>query len=125
MPDIAHMVGSDLAVDATGDILTSDGAELGQERVLRRLFTSPFAYVWSPDYGAGLARFLGNPMAPARISAVTRTQMFKEASVARSPAPVITVQAQPDGTVVETIQYVDTTSQQVTRIGPFSVSSSG
>jgi hypothetical protein len=125
MPDIAHTMGSDLLVDATGDIQTSDGLELGQERVLRRLFTAPFAYVWSPDYGAGLARFLGNPMASARIAAVTRAQMFQEASVARSPAPIISVQARPDGTVLETIQYVDTTTQQVSRVTPFTVSPAG
>jgi hypothetical protein len=68
--DISHIPGNDLLVDATGDIATSDGSQLGQERVLRRLFTNPGAYIWHLQYGAGLARFLGRPMAAARIRAV-------------------------------------------------------
>jgi hypothetical protein len=107
MPDISHTFGSDLTLGPTGDLAVSDGAQLGQERVLRRLLTNPQGYVWHPTYGAGLARFLGMPMAPQRMGAITRAQMFQEAAVAQDPAPQVTVAAQKDGTVVESIAYVD------------------
>lgn len=107
MPELAHSFGHDLVVSATGDLALSSGTQEGQERVLRRLLTNPGDYVWHGDYGAGLARFLGQPIAASRIAAVSRSQMFKEAAVARSPAPTIEVAGSPDGTVVETITYVD------------------
>lgn len=107
MPDISHLYGNDLTVDATGDIATSEGSQLGQERVIRRLLTSPSDYLWHATYGAGLARFIGQPVAGHRIGAVTRSQMFKETAVQRNPAPVITVQVDPGGTVTESIKYVD------------------
>jgi hypothetical protein len=110
--DISHIPGNDLLVDATGDIATSDGSQLGQERVLRRLFTNPGAYIWHLQYGAGLARFLGRPMAAARIRAVIRSQMYQEAAVARLPAPVITVRPGRDGIFVANIQYIDANTGQ-------------
>jgi hypothetical protein len=110
--DISHIPGNDLLVDATGDIATSDGSQLGQERVLRRLFTNPGAYIWHLQYGAGLARFLGRPMAAARIRAVIRSQMYQEAAVARLPAPVISVKPGRDGIFVANIQYIDANTGQ-------------
>src|SRR5690348_5829553 len=97
MADISHQWGSDLTVGPTGDLASVSGPLLGQQRVLRRLLTSPGDYIWQPDYGAGLARFIGQPVNALQIRAVVRSQIFKEAEVARSPEPVIDVQASPDG----------------------------
>lgn len=107
MADISHTFGEDLQVDATGDLLVSSGSQLGQERVLRRLLSNPQSYIWSPTYGAGLARFLGHPAAKTRIEAVIRAQMSLEAAVAQNPPPVVTVIVDPGGTVTATIKYVD------------------
>lgn len=111
MADISHTFGQDLSVDATGDLATSDGSQLGQERVLRRLLSNPGAYIWWLDYGAGLAQFIGRPAAPRRIAAVTRAQMFREAAVAQSPLPTVTITAGKDGTFTESISYVDAQTQ--------------
>ena len=62
---------------------SATGPLLGQQRVLRRLLTSPGDYIWQLDYGAGLARFIGQPVNPLQIKAVIRSQIFKEAAVAR------------------------------------------
>ncbi len=107
MADISHTYGSDLSVDATGDLAVSDGSQLGQERVIRRLLTNPGNYLWSLTYGAGLARFIGKPAAPRRMAAITRSQMFQEAAVARNPLPTVRISTFPDGTMTESIQYVD------------------
>ena len=48
-------------------------------------------------YGAGLARFIGQPTNPLQIKAVIRSQIFKEAGVARQPEPLIDVQVAPGG----------------------------
>ena len=45
MPDISQLIGADLAVSATGDLLTSTSIALSQERVLRRLMTNPGDYL--------------------------------------------------------------------------------
>lgn len=110
MPDISHLYGGDLALAAGGDLATVAATPLGQQRVLRRLLTSPGDYLWNPAYGAGLGRFVGQPANAARIRSVIRSQMFQEAAVARTPAPVIDVAAQPDGSVTVAILYADATT---------------
>src|SRR5580704_2874141 len=110
MADASHQWGSDLAIGATGDLSTADGSLLGQQRVLRRLLTNPGDYIWQLDYGAGLARFIGQSISPLQIRAVIRSQIFKEATVARQPEPLINVQVAPSGasgTVYVYIRYVD------------------
>jgi len=113
--DIFQLWGADLATGPTGDLMLTTDAQRGQQRVLRRLLTSPGDYVWQPDYGAGLARFIGEPGNATRIRAVIRSQIFKETAVARSPEPVIDVDFSPAGavgTVYVHIRYVDAPSGQ-------------
>jgi phage baseplate assembly protein W len=101
----------------------ASGPLLGQQRVLRRLLTNPGDYIWHLDYGAGLAQFIGRPVSPLQISAVIRSQIFKESAVARQPEPVIDVQLSPGGgtgTVYVYIRYVDADSTQ-TQVLSFSV----
>jgi phage baseplate assembly protein W len=124
MSDASHQWGSDLVTGPTGDIGTVFGPALGQQRVLRRLLTNPGDYIWQPDYGAGLARFIGQPVNTLQIKAVIRSQIFKEATVARQPEPVIDVQISPDGgagTVYVHIRYVDAESSLTQNLS-FSVS---
>jgi phage baseplate assembly protein W len=123
MADLSHQWGSDLSLGPTGDVASASGQLLGQQRVLRRLLTNPGEYIWQLDYGAGLARFIGRPVNPQQISAIVRSQIFKEASVARQPEPVINVQVSPGGaagTVYVYIRYVDADSGQ-TQVLSFSV----
>lgn len=112
MADIAHQWGSDLTAGPTGDLAVSDGSALGQQRVLRRLLTNPGDYIWQLDYGAGLGRFVGKPASPAEISAVIRSQIFKESVVARTPEPTIDVQLDQNGDVYVHLRYSDAASAQ-------------
>lgn len=107
MADIFHQFGDDLAVGPSGDLRPVEGALLGQQRVLRRLLTNPGDYIWQPEYGAGLARFVGRPAAASAIEAVVRSQIFREAAVARDPAPVVEVAADQAGTVYVHVRYAD------------------
>ena len=121
--DIAHGWGSDLQSGPTGDLALVGGTALSQQRLLRRLLTNPGDYVWHPEYGAGLARFVGQPGDAQRIRAVIRGQMFREPTVARSPEPVIDVRISPDGavgTVFVHVRYVDEPSGR-TELLSFSV----
>lgn len=111
--DIAHIWGADMQSGPTGDLALVDGMGWSQQRLLRRLLTNPGDYVWHPEYGAGLARFIGQPGNEQRIRAVIRGQIFREAAVARTPEPVIDVRVSPDGaagTVYVHIRYVDAPS---------------
>ena len=112
MPDIFHQYGGDLAIGPGGDRAIVDAARLGQQRVLRRLLTNPGDYLWNAQYGAGLAQFVGQPASAARIKSVIRSQIFQEAAVAASPAPVISVQAAADGSVTAQVQYADSAGGQ-------------
>lgn len=120
MPDLSHEFGADLEVGPTGDLAVAQGAAQGRQRVLRRLLTNPGDYIWQPDYGAGLGRFVGSPAAPERIRAVVRSQIFREPAVARSPEPVVEVQADGQGRVFVAIRYADADSGATQSLG-FSV----
>ncbi len=123
MPDLSHQWGADLSVGSTGDLAVAMGAALGQQRVLRRLLTNPGEYIWQLDYGAGLARFIGQPANPLQIQALIRSQIFKESAVARTPEPIIDVSISPGGaagTVYVYIRYQDAGSGQ-TQVLSFSV----
>lgn len=110
MPDIAHLWGEDVQTSATGDLLAVNGTDLGTQRVLRRLLTNPGDYIWQPDYGAGLRRFIGQTTNVDAIRAAIRSQIFKESVVARTPEPSIDVSTYPGGAVFVSIQYADATS---------------
>ncbi len=124
MSDISHLWGADLSIGPTGDLAVVAAAALGQQRVLRRLLTNPGDYIWDLGYGAGLSQFVGQPANALQIRAVIRSQIFKEAVVARTPEPVIDVQIAPAGAagiVYVHVRYVDAPSGQ-TQILSFSVS---
>lgn len=117
--DLAHWMGSDLNVAASGDLLTVTGVAKSQQRILRRLLTNgPIRpslsgdYIWETGYGAGLAAKIGSPFTPRSVQALIRAQIFLEAAVARSPAPSITVTPFNTGMFVE-IQYTDSDTGQI------------
>lgn len=114
MPDLYHYWGDDLQVSPAGDLATVDGTTLGEQRVLRRLLTNPGDYVFHPDYGAGLPAKIGTVQDTASLVALIRSQMFQEAVVAATPAPVISVTpiAGSLGAVSISIQYADATTGQ-------------
>lgn len=107
MPDLQMSWAGDLSASPTGDIVTVNGPALGTERVLRRLLTNPGDYLWHPEYGAGLARFVGQPIDAASIQALVREQMRLEPAVATEPEPVILVQSDPGGSLSMQIRYAD------------------
>lgn len=111
MPDIAHDFGADVILAPNGDISLASGTMLTRQRALRRLLTNPGDYIWDVNYGAGLGNMIGQPVFAARITAIVRQQMFQEATVARSPPPVVSVTSTRDGSglVQAAISYVDLT----------------
>jgi phage baseplate assembly protein W len=110
MTDISHTIFQDLSASSTGDLLACSGVEQGKQRVLRRLLTNPGDYIWHPDYGAGLARQVGELADIKRVRALIRGQMLQEAAVAQSPEPEITV-IQIQGGLQCAIRYTDAGTQ--------------
>lgn len=92
LSDLSHLIGGDLSASAAGDAAAVSGTERGQQRVLRRLLTSPGEYIFQPDYGAGLPQWVGRTADLPALRALIRSQMLLEACVARSPEPVVDVQ---------------------------------
>ena len=65
-----------------------------QQRILRRLMTSPESYLFAPEYGAGLGLYIGQNLSVAlehQIIGVIRAQMFMENTVAQSPPPAVSL----------------------------------
>ncbi len=107
MADIAHVVGSDLAVGPTGDLAIVDLADWTQQRVLRRLLTNPGGYIWQLTYGAGLPIMVGTTVSVQQTAAIIRRQIGLEAAVSQQPEPVVVMQGGPSGTVFATVTYQD------------------
>jgi phage baseplate assembly protein W len=109
MPDIFHQWGGDLSLSLTGGIALADGTTLTRQRLLRRLMTNPGDYIWHPDYGAGLGRFVGRPadINANLIASLVRQQCALESTIARVPEPSVTIRVDPSGTVGLRIAYVD------------------
>jgi len=112
--DVSQFWGQDLSLSNTQDLQLVSDTTLGQQRVLRRLLTNPGDYIFQPDYGAGLLKFVASTTDVAAISALIRSQMLLESCVAKDPAPQITVGNLPnssDGSaLLITIVYTDATT---------------
>ena len=106
MADLEMSWSGDLALSSTGDLATAVDPTLGTQRVLRRLMTNPGDYLWNPDFGAGLGRYVGRPVAPSEVQALVRVQMKLEAAVASAPEPIISVSADNAGLFIQ-IRYED------------------
>lgn len=120
--DLYQVYGSDLIFDASGALLTVGGttpqadpiANLTNQRIIRRLLTNPGEYLWYPSYGAGLARFIGQPLNVKALTAIVRGQLFLQPEVARTPAPIISFLIDKTGTVSCSILYTATQTGQST-----------
>ena len=113
--DLSNLIGTDLNITSVSTNTTADIQNVvnpveGQQRVLRRLLTNPGDYVWQPNYGAGLAKYIGQPMNQLAISGVIRQQMKLERAVKQFPPPSVQVQTSKGGTVLAGIQYIDAES---------------
>ena len=115
--DLSQAWGSDLSPSPSGDLATASGDLRTQQRIIRRLMTCPADpvnnlppdYIWHPTYGAGLPRFIGSDATEGEIAAVVRGQMMLEASVAQSPAPIVSAQLITNG-ISLTLSYTDAIS---------------
>lgn len=124
MADLSHIWGGDLILDASGALLTVGGttpqadpiANLANQRIIRRLLTNPGEYLWYPTYGAGLARFLGQPLNVKALTALVRSQLFLEATVAKTPVPQISFLTDKAGTVTCSILYTSTQTGQTSAL---------
>lgn len=114
MPDLDHLWGEDLNVSASGDISVVDGDDLTIERILRRLMTVAGDYIWNLNYGAGVPQRVGQTLDTAAIEALIRSQMALESTVARNPAPMITVYEILNGMSVYILFYSSSTGEQKT-----------
>ncbi|MDY3551396.1 hypothetical protein R5W24_000472 [Gemmata sp. JC717] len=106
MADIAHYFSSDIGLGATGGVQVAEGTLESQQRILRRLLTNPGDYIWEPEYGAGLPRYIGEKLDIVALTALIRSQMYLEASVQQQPEPQITATPIQNGIYVR-IVYVE------------------
>lgn len=111
MTDAAHYFSSDLALSATGDLLTAESTDETTQRVLRRLLTNLKDYLWQPGYGAGLPGYIGQPLDQAALTALIKSQMYLEAGVSHDPEPQVVLTQIPNGISAQ-ITYVSAETGQ-------------
>src|SRR5579859_6278606 len=93
LADLFHYWSGDLQQGPTGDIAPARRADRTSQRIIRRLLTNPGGgdYPWQPEYGAGLPAKIGEPLDLGHLRALIIGQMALEPSVARNPAPQVTL----------------------------------
>ncbi|MEX3933262.1 phage tail protein [Paraburkholderia phymatum] len=111
LADCSQLWGNDIVTSPTGDLGIATDATRSQQRVIRRLLTNPLDangppdYPLHPDYGAGLARYVGANVNVAKLRALIRGQMLLEDSVAKNPQPQVTVTLIDPTTISVYIRY--------------------
>lgn len=108
--EISHFFGQDLTLSPSGDLNQSDGDDLTKQSIIRRLLTNPGSYIWHPDYGAGIGRFVGQNLSADNfdnIKNLIKSQILKEETVARTPAPQITLSISNNTILICNIIYYD------------------
>jgi phage baseplate assembly protein W len=108
--EISQDFGNDLKLNSVGDITQSENDDLSKQSIIRRLLTNPGEYIWHPTYGAGIGRFVGENLSSDNFDVIKNTiisQMLMEETVAQSPLPIITLQAQNGTVLICDITYYD------------------
>jgi len=112
LSDIDHVFGQDIGVTPSGDIAVVSKSDRTIQRVIRRLLTpsttsGSSAYPWEPTYGAGLAAKIGDKLDPRAVRAIVLSQLLMESSVAKVPAPVVTVTLTDPNSATIDVTYTD------------------
>jgi len=117
-----HWYGLDIQFAANGDDASASGILEINQRIVRELMTAPGDYVWEPDYGAGLGRYVGQALSRpkfAELKALITSIVTKQPDVQRQPAPQVTFQSDATGLLSTQIIYVYApTRQPVTIVAP-------
>lgn len=109
--DIDHFFGGDIANHVARDLPTVNSDIETQRKIIRRLATNPKDYLWHPEYGAGLRRFVGATNL-GEVEGVCVSQVAMEENVASYPAPTVTLQMS-EGALVCLVTYTDATSNEL------------
>ncbi|WP_395371205.1 phage tail protein [Komagataeibacter diospyri] len=113
MSTLSHTMGGDLDLSATGGVAIVTGADQTRQALLRRLCTNAGAYIWQPDYGAGLPARVGTVMDEAGIRALVLEQLQDESGVDQTQPVTVTVTSPKTGACLLAISYTDATTGAV------------
>jgi hypothetical protein len=116
MADLFCWWTQDLTILPNGDLLSVDGTIEGEQRVMRRLLTTPGSYIWHSEYGAGLPQYIGQTVQADAIGALILAQMLIEDAVAQDPLPVVTVSPISNG-LSASIKYNDNNTGKLVTLG--------
>jgi hypothetical protein len=110
LADLFHYWGNDLQLGPTGDLAPAFRSDRTSQRIIRRLLTNPGGgdYPWEPGYGAGLPAKIGQNLDLGHLTALIVGQIALEPTVARNPAPQVTLTPFAGGVSI-TVLYYDQT----------------
>lgn len=113
MSALSHTMGGDLDLSGAGGLAAVTGADQTRQAILRRLCTNSGAYIWQPDYGAGLPGRVGSVMDESAVRSLVLEQMNDEAGVDQSQPINVTITNPKVGAYLLAISYTDAASGTV------------
>src|SRR5258708_16619680 len=78
-------------IEPTGSLTPSSTTVEGEQRVLRRLLTSPGSYIWHLEYGARLPQNVGQPVPTRPPNPVRRPELLPKHNHAPIPSLIYPV----------------------------------
>lgn len=109
----------DFAVDDHGHLIMVEGDIAYQERIIRRLLTTPRLfdrytgvpiavpdYIFNPPFGAGLRRLVNRVISIDELTRLITGQILEDAETKKSVKPKVEVEMFDDGTLVTDIVAV-------------------
>lgn len=113
MADISHVFGSDISLDATGDIATAGTTEETTQRLIRRLLTATGAYVWNAEYGCGLPAQVGSTSFASTIQGIVQAQIVLEDGIDQTQPVTVSTNTDNVGDLFLTVTYTYAETGQV------------
>lgn len=107
MSALSHTMGGDLDLSGTGSVAVVTSADQTRQALLRRLCTNADAYIWQPDYGAGLPARVGSVMDEAGVRALVLEQIQQERGVDQTQTITVTISNPRVGAYLLAIAYTD------------------
>lgn len=100
--DVHHIIGDDILLDKSNDLLFVFDTDETNQRIMRRLFTNKGTYIWNAKWGASIPWRVGDTLSAEVYREIVneiRAAVLEDDDVAKDPPPEITIEQISNGLI--------------------------